>query len=774
MNLIDSMVKHLLSAAKHATSEVAPAAILWADPKGEWMPVIPSLRERLPQLVTYGEYDLETLTGPAIWLKCVVERTLSDVQVPAELVPIIYMPNVSRQNLRAGNDCPIELQPLVELLYRGTVWTQKSGRDWTVEAMLVSSDAMGLDLARDNVTKLSMMAALSVLATTPIERLEGKHLEAEDFDKLMIGDTPHDLLKWMSSPEKCTEEMQTSGKWVSFSSACNNEYKFDPESDGVIVAGERLGLRVNASWEQLWERFKLSPTNYPGLPDLLIRSKPTGQLAYDKETWPTENTNEEDRLRDSLTALADAEPSMAREKINKLEADHGLRRSWVWAKLGQSQLAFALESLVLVVNRTSSYLGGDSAEDMGRLYSESGFLVDDAAIRVLASVKSAADRKAVHGALRSIYLPWIEHSAKRLQELSKATRLPVHTDQETIEAKIGQVVLFADGLRYDVAQRLALTLEERNFRCAQKNRWAALPSVTATAKPAVAPVAQQFEGVGLPNTFVPKIKATDQDATFPRFQKLLKDAGYQIIASGELGDPGAKSAKGWCEAGQIDKRGHELQVELAGIIEDQVELLADRITELIGAGWRSVRVITDHGWLLMPGNLPKTDLPHYLANSKWSRCATIKGNSQVSVPKAVWHWNTDEEFALAPGVSCFAKGNAYAHGGVSLQECLIADMSVEPANTLARSDVAIKEVKWANLKCRVTVEPADPALSVDIRTKPAASDSSVVTSAKQMDTSGTVALFVDDDDLLESVAVVVVCDASGNVITKQNTTIGEN
>ena len=109
-----------------------------------------------------------------------------------------------------------------------------------------------------------------------------------------------------------------------------------------------------------------------------------------------------------------------------------------------------------------------------------------------------------------------------------------------------------------------------------------------------------------------------------------------------------------------------------------------------------------------------------------------------------------------------------------MQECLITDMSVEPANTSSSNDVEIKEVKWANLKCRVTVEPADPTWSVDIRTKPGASDSSVVTSAKQIDTSGTVALFVDDDDLLESVAVIVVCDALGTVITKLNTTIGEN
>lgn len=774
MTLIDSLIRLLSDAAKHASSEVAPAAILWSDPKGEWKPLLSLLRERLPQLLTYGEYDLETRTGPSIWLKCVVERTLEDVEIPVELTPIIYLPDVSRQTLRAGNDCPIELQPMVELLYRGTVWTQKSGRDWTVEAMLVSADAMGLDLSRDNVTRRSMIASLTVLATTPIERLQGKHLEAEDFDKLMIGDHPHDLLRWMSDPERCTQELADVGKWVSFSSACNKDYNFDPESDGVIVAGEKLGLKNNSYWEQLWDRFVLAPANYPGLPDLLSRSKPQSQLTYDRETWPTENEKEEEKLRAALLGLADVDPAQAREAIGKLDEQHSLRRSWVWAKLGHAPLAQAMEHLVKVAQRAASHLGGDSPEDMANLYAESGFLVDDAAIRVLAAVKSSADKAAIAAALRSVYLPWISHAADRLQELTGNNRLPTAGEQETVRAEMGQVILFADGLRFDVARRLADSLGERNFRCAQKNRWAALPSVTATAKPAVSPVAEQLDGEGLPNTFVPKIAADGKDVNFTRLQKLLTEEGYQIIGNGELGDPGAKSAKGWCEAGQIDKRGHDLQVDLAGIIEDQVELLADRIAELIAAGWRSVRVITDHGWLLMPGNLPKTDLPHYLASSKWSRCATIKGGSQVSVPTALWHWNTDGEFALAPGVSCFANGNAYAHGGVSLQECLITDMSVEPANATTVSDAQIKEVKWANLKCRVTVEPADPSWSVDIRTKAGAADSSVVTTAKSIDTSGTVALFVDDVDLLESVAVVVVCDASGSVITKHNTTIGGN
>ena len=49
----------------------------------------------------------------------------------------------------------------------------------------------------------------------------------------------------------------------------------------------------------------------------------------------------------------------------------------------------------------------------------------------------------------------------------------------------GTVVLFADGLRFDVSQRLVERLRAKDYAVAVSMRWAALPTVTATAKPAV-------------------------------------------------------------------------------------------------------------------------------------------------------------------------------------------------------------------------------------------------------------------------------------------------
>src|SRR5207247_1233478 len=120
---------------------------------------------------------------------------------PADAVPVIYMPGVSRQTLRAVEECPDALKPLVELQYRGTVWTQRNGKDWTVRAFLVSDDGgLGLDVAEDRLTLQALQGALSQLAVTAAARLRGKRLEADAFDRLMIGDTPRDLLLWLGDP----------------------------------------------------------------------------------------------------------------------------------------------------------------------------------------------------------------------------------------------------------------------------------------------------------------------------------------------------------------------------------------------------------------------------------------------------------------------------------------------------------------------------------------------------------------------------------------------
>ncbi len=773
--LLEAVRASLVHAARYNPGDVvAPAAVLWTDADGQWEPVVEQLRGLMPELLTLGEHNADTRTGPAIWLRTVIEpavraETFPDLAWPADAAPVIYMPGVSRQTLRAVEECPDALKPMVELQYRGAVWCQKNSKDWTVRAFLVSDDGgLGLDVADDRGTHQSMLGALSQLATTPVARLRGRRLEAEDFDKLMIGDTPRDLLLWLGDPDG-TRGGWDDAKWAAFCNRCRGEYGFDPVADGELVGGEKLGRRKDA-WYGVWERFAESPGLYPGVPDLLRRAKPK-ELFVERDAWPDEADAQEDALRAALLAVGEMGAAEARQRLAALETEHGVRRGWVWASLGQCPLAEALAHLAVLAERSGTTVGGDSPEAMAKLYAESGYLADDAALRALACVRTAEDAAAVRAAVRCVYLPWLDDSARHFQQRLEAQPLPAVAGQERIEADAGECVLFADGLRFDIGQRFAALAAERQIEATGGWRWAAVPTVTATAKPAASPAAGALRGGQLGADFAPEIAESGDGLSTDRFRKLLAAAGYQVLGASECGEPQAKDARAWTEYGEFDKLGHAEQSKLAARIEDQLELLLERVQALLEAGWKRVRVVTDHGWLLVPGGLPKVQLPKYLAESRWSRCASIRDSSHVEVPLAGWSWNGQERFAYPHGVHCFKAGNEYAHGGASLQECVVPVLSLASAGEPVGVVVTVADVAWVGLRCRVQIEPSADGLQADLRTKPNDPASSIA-EPKAVDADGKAALLVPDDSLEGTMASLVVVDGAGRVVCKEATTVG--
>ena len=767
--VIEVLVGSLEAAAKYNPNDVVhPYAVLWTDHDTQWQPIIPQLRRLLPQLLTFGEYQPDQRIGPAIWLRSVVDRGLPEIDLPEGVTPIVYLPGVSRQELRAVQECPDSLKPLVELQYRGACWTQKNGKDWTVEAFLVSEEGgLGLDVARDATTRRAMLGALAELATTSVDRLKCKHLEAEDFDKLFSDDPAKDLLLWLSEPE-AVKSGWNSGRWSAFKSRCKADFKFDPDKDGELVGAELLGRR-EGPWAAVWERFTESPVLYPGVPELLSKAMPS-ELFVEPSSWPQNNEKEEAALRQSLLALEKSTATKARERILELEKSHGPRREWIWAKLGQAPLANALGHLARLAERAATKLGGASTADMAKLYVDAAWEVDICTLSAMAAVKWSGDAQAVGKALNAVYRPWLESAAEHLQTLAEKEPLPGHDGQglEDLLVEPGGLVLFADGLRFDVSQRLVERMRSKGWSVTLSTRWAGLPTVTATAKPAVSPVTKGIKGLLLGEDFLPATADAEQPLTTDRFRKLLATAGYQYLGADESGD---SSGRGWTENGELDKLGHSLQGKLAGRVEEQVDFLLERIEFLLDAGWREIRVVTDHGWLWLPGGLPKVDLPKYLTASRWARCAAIKGGSKVEVPTVRWHWNAHERIAVAPGIACFGAGNEYAHGGLSLQESLVPVIRVTAGEAAAKTAAKIGDISWVGLRCRVQVETAQPGLSVDLRSK-VNDPSSSVSKVRLVDAKGAASLLVADDELEDTPAVVVVLDASGHVITKQPTIIG--
>lgn len=666
LTVLEALRDSLLAAGRYNPNDMtAPAAVLWADPDRQWGPVIEPLQMIMPELFILGDYEPAKKRGPAIWLRCVMERMLPTVEWPEEKVPVIYLAGISRQVLRAGQECPDALKPLVELQYRGVCWTQKNGKDWTIEAFLVAKDGgLGLDMARDAATRASLLAALSELVKSPVAKFFGKQLDAEDFDKLMLEDPVKDLLAWLNNPKE-TAAAWPPGKWNAFRSNCKADFNFDPEKDGELVGGERLGHRQD-NWRAVWDRFAESSALYPGILELLRKSMPAQQRSPEyNSSWPQINESMEEELRRQLLLTENTEPSEARQKIFKLEKSHGVRRDWVWSRLSKAPLSHALKHLALLAIRTEVNLGGVSLQAMAELYAAGAWEADLAAVEAISSVKSAADAQAVQAAVRSIYLPWLQNSAEHFQKLMEEAPLPTRKNAEAAPGSTGDgcVVVFADGLRLDLAQKLVAQMRRQGFEPTLTTRWSGMPTVTATAKAIVSPAARKLSGDLPGEDFLPLLTETRQTLTTDRFRKLLESEGFQVLGPEETGDV---SGRAWTEQGELDKLGHSLQKKLAYRIDEQLELLIERVASLAAAGWKEVRIMTDHGWLLMPGGLPAVNLPKYLTESRWARCAAIKAGSKVECPTAPWYWDPHQHVAIGPGISCFINGFEYAHGGASL------------------------------------------------------------------------------------------------------------
>src|ERR1035437_5173839 len=109
---------------------------------------MPELQQMLPELFLLGSYAPENRTGPALWLRCIEARVVEGAP-PTSTTPIFYQASISRERLRAAEDCPQELAALVELQYRGAMWLHVNGKEWTPYAFRVSKHGgLGLDVAK--------------------------------------------------------------------------------------------------------------------------------------------------------------------------------------------------------------------------------------------------------------------------------------------------------------------------------------------------------------------------------------------------------------------------------------------------------------------------------------------------------------------------------------------------------------------------------------------------------------------------------------------------
>jgi len=768
--LSDSLSK---AAVGNSHTAEATVAVIWTDKDRQWESAIEHLRKALPKLLTLGDFNIEQRTGPAIWLKCAIADLANDDQSPG--VPIIYLPGVSRAELRAIESCSRELQPLAELQYRGAFWSQANAKDWTLGAFFVSNNGgLGLDVAQDKATQEALLQVLQagILLERTVDDLKGRTINAEWLMGLLAPNPNRDLLVWMCDPDGAPVKWGKQ-RWAIFDKRAKSDFGFDPKADGALVAAELLA-KATGPWAAVAELYKDSFASFPKVFDLLSQVQPPERNLFDgfegKEGYPQANEEGESALRYALAACGPMMSEQAREEIARLDKDHGLRRNWLWARMGQAPLAKALGFLATVATLSKQMPSGATPLALAQSYQQMGWQVDAAALGAMAAVTTKRDLDAVTLALRTVYLPWLDECAKRLQEAAKATGGLCGPNAKPNGANPvpGTCTIFVDGLRYDVAVRLKDLLADLgsvNLDAA----WTSMPSVTASGKAWCSPVANAIIGHKDDTEFQPRVLADGKPLSTHHFRKLLSEQGVQFLDKHETGEV---TGPAWTEAGDLDHYGHEHGARLARDMDVQLAQVVERVIELQQAGWKSFRIVTDHGWLLLPGGLPKSELPKHQAETRWGRCAVLKDSAHGTPLTFGWDWCDDVQVAYASGVSCFVASQEYAHGGISFQECWVPILNLEvTASHNSQVKATIDSVTWRGLRCSVSVSSPSTDLSFDIRSKPAQATSSLVMSAKPL-LDGKASLAITDDDLLGSAAVVVIIDSSGNIIQKMPTTIG--
>ncbi len=766
--VLERLVVRLTEALGYNTNAaVAPVALLWPDGNSQWKPVVERIGERLP-VVRLGDYAPEARQGPAYWIRCVIMRTI-DAGLPDD-PPIVYLPGVARSELRAVEACATELAPIAELQYRGQWFSHPNGRDWTVRSLLSHGDrGFGLHVADDSATSSLMLDALDRLVDLRLDRVSNQSLDADFFRDLINPDPVRSLLSWLDDPSGLRARL-ANAEWSAFVQQCKGDYGFDPTSEGEITAARKLGQR-GGSWVQVWKRFAETPHRYPGIPERLRQAKPMELPFEASEAWPQDNESAEETLRAAFSALADETPALARARVRALEGVTRERRGWVWAELDLSPLAFAAEQLALLAEVTARPLVATDLTSLMADYADRGWRADDALLRALAAAPSRTGRIAVSAAAAAIYRPWLEAGAKALQAaISPIANALLYQAGPPASTARGAATVFVDGLRLDLAHRLYQRLASAGLATSLSVSLAALPTVTQTAKPAVAPLKAGTLVAG--PELSPANSLTGTRATIQVLRSLMADNNIQVLDAVETGDP---SGAAWTEAGELDHRGHDMGIRMVDYLDEEVERILTRIRELLDAGWIRVDVVTDHGWILLPGGMEKVELPVATTEAKKGRCGRLKHGAHVDVPTVPWFWDQDVRIAVAPGATCFEANKEYEHGGVSPQECIVPRLTVAAgAAVKATGGPEITKIKWLGLLCRVEFTGLDQRAVVDLRALPADARTSIADEAKETSRTGRVSLVIPDEEHEGEHAYLVLVGDDGQILAQRDVIVGKN
>ena len=195
-------------------------------------------------------------------------------------------------------------------------------------------------------------------------------------------------------------------RWATFKDICWREFSFDPDEDGIQGRRRCAASRRRKMGRRLAALLRCTAplSGRVGC----VAPGPPARPARPRRPFPPAGTNEEqeDKLRKELEATLSLPHAQACDKVEKLDNEHKERRGWVWAQLGESPYAVALEPLGRLAKAAKTTLGGPTAEAIAADYASHGWRCDRAAMEALCRLKQGARKWPGHegraGALRTM------------------------------------------------------------------------------------------------------------------------------------------------------------------------------------------------------------------------------------------------------------------------------------------------------------------------------------------------------------------------------------
>ncbi|MCX6225951.1 MAG: hypothetical protein NTV01_14565 [Bacteroidia bacterium] len=252
-SLKDKVIDSLRQVGRHNSSLIErPEVILWPDPDAQWQTIIPVLQKEIPALLVFGSYEPEKKQGPAIWIKCMVAKTVPEATWPQETIPIIYLPGISKQDLREVSKAVLELQPLIEYQHTGVIWAQENGKEWTITAFIQNEESgLGRLVAGDNATKDAIRKTITDYFEDPGALFTPTIIDSDYILGLAFPDIIPNILKWMCKGDPWLKGL-TPEKQQLFFNICKTRYDFLPDHRNIKDIIQKLGAQRN-NWKQVWQ-----------------------------------------------------------------------------------------------------------------------------------------------------------------------------------------------------------------------------------------------------------------------------------------------------------------------------------------------------------------------------------------------------------------------------------------------------------------------------------------------------------------------------------------